>query len=156
MNKPEKTAWFAASMRGGQWKKTSLRLDEMGIGYYIPPAFNTLLFLQTVKSRALSLVNAGKINARFLIDHSTHTLLEVPDKQMEDFIKVMENAPDAECSQDFSLAKGDRVIVTSGPLAGVEGEIVEIDGSTSLMVRVRSLLCAKVKISRNSCTKYCR
>lgn len=156
MNKPEKTAWFAASLRNGQWKRTSLRLDELGIGHYIPPSFNTLLFLQTVKSRALSLVNAGKINARFIIDHSTHTLLEVPDKQMEDFIKVMENAPDAECSQDFSLVKGDRVIVTKGPLAGVEGEIVEIDGSTSLMVRVRSLLCAKVKISRNSCTKYCR
>ena len=48
---------------------------------------------------------------------------------------------------DF-LAKGDKVVVTSGPLSGVEGEIVEVDGGTSLIVRVRSLLCAKVTISR--------
>lgn len=148
MNRPEKTAWFAASLRGGQWKKTSLRLRELGIGHYIPPSYNTLLFIQTVKSRALSLVNAGQINARFLIDHSTRTLLEVPDKQMEDFIRVMQNEPDAECMEYFNLAKGDKVVVTSGPLNGVEGEIVEVDGDTSLIVRVRSLLCAKVKMSR--------
>ena len=150
MSTPENTVWFAASMRNGQWKKTSLRLGEMGIGHYIPPTYNTLLFLKTVKSRALSLVNAGKINARFFIDHGTRTLLEVPDKQMEDFIRVMENAPDAECSQNFDLAKGDRVVVTNGPLNGVEGEIVEVDGCTSLIVRVRSLLCAKVTISRGN------
>ena len=148
MNKPEQITWFAASMRNKQWKKTSLCLSEMGIGHYIPPAYNTLLFLHTVKSRALSLVNSGKIKARFFIDHGTRTLLEVPDKQMEDFIKVMENVPDAECMQEFNLAKGDKVVVTSGPLSGVEGEIVELEGSTSLVVRVRSLLCAKVKISR--------
>ena len=93
-------------------------------------------------------MNAGKIKARFFIDHSTRTLLEVPDKQMEDFIRVMENAPDAECLQEFNLAKGDKVVVTSGPLAGVEGEIVDLEGSSSLIVRVRSLLCAKVTISR--------
>lgn len=148
MNAPEKITWFAASMRNKQWKKTSLCLDELGIGHYIPPSYNTLLFFHTVKSRALSLVNAGKIKARFFIDHSTRTLLEVPDKQMEDFIRVMENAPDAECLQEFNLAKGDKVVVTSGPLAGVEGEIVDLEGSSSLIVRVRSLLCAKVTISR--------
>ena len=148
MIKPEKAAWFAASLRNGQWKKTSLCLEELGIGHYIPQSFNTLLFLHTVKSRALSLVNSGKINARFFIDRSTHTLLEVPDKQMEDFIRVMQNAPGAECVQGSIFSKGDKVVVTGGPLCGVEGEVVEVDGSTSLIVRVRSLLCAKVSISR--------
>lgn len=147
MNKPEKSAWFAASLRNGQWKKTSLRLSEMGIGHFIPPTYNTLLFLKTVKSRALSLVNSGRINARFFIDHGTRTLLEVPDKQMEDFIRVVENTPDAECLEGFTLAKGDKVVVTRGPLCGVEGEIIELDGGSSLVVRVSSLLCAKVRIS---------
>ena len=146
---PEKTTWFAASLRNGQWKKTSLRLSELGIGHFIPPTYNTLLFLRTVKSRALSLVNAGQINARYFIDHSTRTLLEVPDKQMEDFIKVVENEPDAECIQGYIPAKGDKVVVTGGALRGVEGEIIEIDGSSSLLVRVSSLLCAKVRISRD-------
>lgn len=149
MDTPGKTSWFAASLRNGQWRMTSLLLEEMGIGHYIPPSYNTLLFLHTAKSRALSLVNSGKVKARFFIDHSTRTLLEVPDKQMEDFMRVVQSSPEAECVQEFSLAKGDKVIVTSGPLSGVEGEVLEADGSTSyLVVRVRSLLCAKVRISR--------
>ena len=149
MGKTEPTCWFAARTRNGQWKKIARRLDELGVGYYIPPVYNTLLFLHTVKSRALTLVNAGEINARFLIDHATHTLLEVPQKQMEDFIRVLDLSPDAECLTDAVLAKGDRIRVVKGQLSGVEGEIIELSGESYLVVRVCSLLMAKVRIPRN-------
>ena len=89
--------WFAAMTRNAQWKKTGRVLGEMGIGYYIPFSYRTLLFLHTDKQTALSLVNAGKIHARFLIDHQTRTLLEIPQKQMEDFMRVLEE-PEAVCS----------------------------------------------------------
>lgn len=150
MDNIDKSVWFAASTRNGQWKKISLKLSELGISFYIPKVYNTLLFLHTSKARALSLVNSGEISARFLIDHTTHTLLEVPAKQMEDFIRVLEDYPDAECTNDFSFAKGDRVIVTHGSLKGVEGEVVESPGGTYLVVSVSSLLAAKVRISRNN------
>jgi hypothetical protein len=151
MTKTERKVWFAASLRNGQWKRCSSCLDELGIGYYIPPSYNTLLFFNTAKSRALSLVNSGKLNARFFIDHSTHTLLEVPDKQMDDFIKVSQNHDCVECVPPGVLKKGDKVVVTRGPLSGVEGEIAEADDGTSfLVVRVLSLLCAKTTISRKN------
>ena len=151
MNKTERKVWFAASLRNGQWKKCSRSLDEIGIGYFIPSSYNTLLFFNTVKSRALSLVNSGKINARFFIDHSTHTLLEVPDKQMDDFIRVSQDPDCVEYAPPGVLMKGDKVVVTRGPLAGVEGEIAEDDdGTPFLVVRVLSLLCAKTKISREN------
>ena len=141
--------WFALSTRNGQWKKLSFTLAHLGIEYYIPASYNTLLFLRSQKERALSLVNSGEIKGRFLIDHSTRTLLIVPDKQMEDFIRVLDLSPEAECLTDATLVKGDRVKVVKGPLGGVEGEIVEAEEGNFLVVRVMSLLCAKVKIPRN-------
>ena len=146
---PDKKAWFVARTRNAQWKKITLRLAELGIRCYIPPVYNTMVFLFTTKAQALSLVNSGEMNARYIIDHNTRTLLEVPEKQMEDFIRVLDLSPDAECLTDAAFAKGDRVQVAKGPLSGVEGEIVETPDGTSLIVRVKSLLCAKVRIPRN-------
>ena len=140
-------AWFVVIMRWGQWKKVGERLGERHVGFYIPPAYRTLLFLHTDKTLALNLVNAGEVKGRFLIDHETHTLLEVPDKQMEDFIRVMER-PEAECMADVPIAKGDKVQVVRGPLKGVEGEVVEAPNGAHLVVRIKTLLCAKISIGR--------
>ena len=133
--------------RNAQWKKSGRELDQMGIGYYIPASYRTLLFLHTDKPTALSLVNSGRIHARFLIDHGTRTLLEVPQKQMEDFMRVLEE-PEAVCSPDTTFFKGEKIKVIRGSLKGVEGEIVETPGGTNLVVRVSTLLCAKVSIAR--------
>jgi len=146
---PEKPVWFVARTRNAQWKKITLRLAQLGIRCYIPPVYQTMVFLFTTKARALSLVNSGEMNARYIIDHNTRTLLEVPEKQMEDFIRVLDLSPDAECLTDATFVKGDRVLVAKGPLSGVEGEIVEEPDGAVLLVRVKSLLCAKVKIPKN-------
>ena len=65
-------------------------------------------------------------------------------------MRVLDENPDAECVNDFSFAKGDRVIVTSGSLKGVEGEVVESPEGTFLVVSVSTLLAAKVRISRKN------
>ena len=140
-------AWFAIITRWGQWKKIPERLKEFGVGCFIPPDYNTLVFLHTSKERALNLVNAGEIKGHFLIDHHTHTLLEVPDKQMEDFIRVIEQ-PEAECTTNFPIAKGDKVQVVRGPLKGVEGEVVETPNGVHLVVHIKTLLCAKISVGR--------
>ena len=141
--------WFAACIRNGQWKKTGRRLEELGVEYYIPAAFNTLLFLRTTKAYALTLVNSGEIGARYIIDRNTHTLMQVPEKQMEDFMKVLDLSPDAECISDIPLVIGGKVKVIKGALKGVEGEIVEKQEGLYLIVRVCSLLSAKVEIPKS-------
>lgn len=147
MDSAKHIAWFVVITRWGQWKKIAERLSELRVTHFIPSSYNTLVFFRTEKSRALNLVNAGEVKGRFLIDHETHTLLEVPDKQMEDFIRVMET-PDAECLADVPIAKGDKVRVVRGPLKGVEGEVVESPNGAHLMVRIKTLLCAKIRIGR--------
>ena len=147
MARTETPRWFAAMIRNAQWQKTARVLTELGVSCYIPASYRTLLFLHAEKTLALSLVNSGRIHARFLIDHGTRTLLEVPPKQMEDFMRVMEE-PEAECAPGTAFAKGDKIRIIRGTLKGVEGEIVETPGGTSLVVRVSTLLCAKISIPR--------
>ena len=148
MNPPESLAWFALITRWGQWKKISRRLDDLQVGHFIPPTYKTLVFLHTDKSRALNLVNSGEVKGRFLVDHATHTLLEVPDKQMEAFIKVVTEYPEAPVSSEFPIVKGTRVKVIRGPLKDVEGEVVEHPSGVQLLVRIKSLVCARVNIAR--------
>lgn len=142
-------SWFAACIRNGQWKKTGRRLEELGVEYFIPAAFKTLLFVHTTKAYALTLVNSGEIGAHYIIDRNTHTLMCVPDKQMEDFIKVLDLSPDAECMTSIPLTKGGKVRVIKGALSGVEGEIMEKPEGLYLVVRVCSLLSAKVEIPKS-------
>ena len=108
-----------------------------------------MVFLHTTKDTALSLVNSGEIKGRFLIDHNTRSLLEVPQKQMDDFIRILDLSPDAECLSSVPLAKGDRVRVVKGALSGVEGDIVETPEGLYLTVSVLSLLCARVEIPKS-------
>ena len=149
MAKEERVCWFAAITRSGQWKKIDRRLGELGVEHYIPYAYRTLVFLHTTKPTALTLVNSGEVKGRFLIDHNTRTLLEVPDKQMDDFMRILDLSPDAECLTDVPLTKGDRVKVVRGALSGVEGNIVEVHGNLYLTVSVLSLMCARVEIPRS-------
>ena len=148
MNRPESLAWFAVITRWGQWKKISKRLAELNVRHFIPSTYSTLVFLRTEKARALNLVNAGEVKGRFLVDHATHTLLEVPDKQMEAFIRVTTECPYAVTSTDVPITKGTRVKVIRGPLKDVEGEVMEHPSGVQLLVRVQTLICARVNIAR--------
>lgn len=141
-------SWFVVITRWGQWKKIAERLTALGIRYFIPESYNTLVFLRTEKERALNLVNAGEVKGRFIVDHGTRAILEVPDKQMEDFIRVVTEYPDAECTSQVPIVKGTRVKVVRGPLKGVEGEVVESPSGIRLVVRIPMLIGASVTITR--------
>lgn len=141
-------SWFVVITRWGQWKRISERLTALGVRHFIPPTYNTLVFFRTEKERALNLVNAGEVKGRFIVDHCTRAILEVPDKQMEAFIKVVTEYPEVPVSSDFPIQKGTRVKVIRGPLKGVEGEVMENPSGVQLLVRVKTLICARVNISR--------
>ena len=141
-------SWFVVITRWGQWKKISERLSALRIRHFIPSTYNTLVFFQTDKDRALNLVNAGEVKGRFIVDHGTRSILEVPEKQMEAFIKVVTEYPEAPVSSELPIVKGSRVRVIRGPLKGIEGEVEETPNGVQLIVAIQSLMCTKVTIGR--------
>ena len=148
MGTKQHISWFVVITRWGQWKKISERLTALRVRHFIPPTYTTLVFFLMDKERALDLVNAGEIKGRFIIDHQTHSLLEVPEKQMEAFIRVVTEFPDAPVSSEFPIVKGTRVRVVRGPLKGIEGEVEETPNGAQLIVAIQSLICTKVTIGR--------
>ena len=141
-------AWFVVITRWGQWKKISERLTALGVRHFIPSTYSTLVFFRTEKQRAMDLVNAGEVKGRFLVDHSTHSILEVPEKQMETFIRVVTEYPDTPVSSEFPITKGTRVRVVRGPLKGIEGEVEETPNGVQLVVGIQWVICARITIPR--------
>ncbi len=141
-------SWFVVITRWGQWKKISERLTALRIRHFIPSTYNTLVFFRTEKKRALDLVNAGEVKGRFIVDHGTRAILEVPDKQMDAFIKVVTEYPEAPVSSEIPIVKGSRVKVIRGPLKGIEGEVEETPNGVQLVVGIQSVICAKITIGR--------
>ena len=162
----EKIQWFAARPGPKRELAVKRKLADLGVSHFIPthkvlhvrtdrkvyleqPLIPGLIFLQATKTGACALVNDGYINVRYLIDRSTRTLLVVPDRQMESFMKVVSQMPDALCPPEFRFVPGGRVKVIEGIFAGVEGEVVQDSDLTYVVVNLGGLVCAKVKIPKS-------
>ena len=162
---PSEEKWFAARVRSGHELKMRTRLSDIGIRNYIPskivtrvrghksckveaPVIPNLIFLFCTKPQAFALANGYGLPLKYLIDHSTRTLLEVPTKQLEDFIRVIEEDPSTLCPPDQVFQPGQKVRVVAGRLAGVEGEVETMPNRTYLLISVCSLLRARIQIPR--------
>lgn len=152
--------WYAARTRYGQELKVRDRLVREGVEHFIPTlhtdgprkekaAVNNLVFLRTTKSEALELTNSGGVRMKYIIDCATRTLLVVPDKQMEDFRRVMDLSLEQGGMMDRPLALGDRVKVIKGPLKGVEGHVLRLSGKYYVVVGLLDCLFAKAKVPRS-------
>ena len=155
--------WFAARTRCGAELSVAGRLDRLGVERFVPTQTHrrtrgaatyeravipALVFLRTTKRRACQLANEESLPVRYLIDPATRSLLVVPDKQMEDFRRVLDLSTDEGGLIDRPLELGERVRVTKGVLAGVEGFVLELRGRTYVVVRLLDSWFAKASVPR--------
>lgn len=165
-NSSEKLCWFAARTRNGQELSVRKTLSELRIEHFIPTKeedreykgkriaretalIPCLVFLRATKADACALANGRGVPVWYVIDRSTRSMLVVPDKQMEDFRRVLDVSPEALCSTDTVFTPGDRVEVVRGGLKGIEGDIIQETNRTYVVVSLGNLLCAKVKIPKS-------
>ena len=148
--------WFAAKAKYQTEKKIKAYLDESSVEYFIPfrkvvveqngkrvekerPVIPGLLFIRSDYPTVLSIVNESKIKFSYLINRETRKLLTVPDKQMEDFMLLLQFSETAIQIDNSHLQKGDRVRVVQGEFAGIEGELIRIKGHKRVVVRLEGL-----------------
>ena len=160
MGAAQSYSWFAARTRYGQELKVRDRLVREGVEHFIPTlptdgprkekaAITNLVFLRATKQEALDLANTGVIPVKYIVDCATRTLLVVPDKQMEDFRRVMDLSLEQGGLMDSPLSLGDRVKVIKGPLKGVEGHVIEFQGRYYVVVSLLESLFAKARVPRS-------
>ena len=100
---------------------------------------NGLIFVRGNKKSCIELINEYGYPMRYLREFSTRSLLRVPDKQMEDFIYLVDRHENEIELFPHDLKRGDRVRVVAGTFAGIEGELIRIAGHRRVVVRLENL-----------------
>ena len=157
--------WFAARTRDKQEFTVRKSLDrlkseeDLDLDYYLPtrfvisqlkyrrkrsevPVIRNLVFVHSTKQTACDISNIYNVPLFYMKDFSTHSMLVVPDKQMEDFMFVMDLNPDGVSLDSEILTVGHKVKVIKGELSGIEGEVAIEANKTYVVIRIKDLLTA--------------
>ena len=154
--------WYVARTRHGAELGARSRLAALGVEHFVPtaktkgwrgrtierPAINCLVFLRATQEEALALIHERGLKANYLFDCATKHLMVVPDKAMDDFRRVMDLSTEEGGLIDRPLELGSKVRVAKGPLQGVEGRILELQGKNYVVVSLLDSFFARASVPR--------
>ena len=162
--------WFPMRVTYSREMKVKAELDRLGIESLMPmtykvmdadtdqphrelvPAINNLIFVRSTQERISHLKSSNETlePLRYMIDQTAqqpHTIMTVPDRQMQNFMRVASKTDDSVMFLDDESVvgkEGKRVIITGGAFEGVTGVIrrvkrckrvvVEIEGVASVAI----------------------
>lgn len=166
MSKAEETEkrlrWYAVRVTYSREMIVKSYLDEIGTECYVPmhfaertyggqkrkvwePLIHNLLFVHTTPENLRVIKAETNLPIRYIIDRETGAPTVIPDRQMQDFMAVIatrnEHVEIVE-AQKFALTGGDRVRVTGGIFAGIEGCYVRHKGHSKVAVEIGGLATA--------------
>lgn len=154
--------WFPMRVTYQRELKMKSQLDELGIENFVPmqyevtgqggqskyelvPAIHNLIFVRSTQENLtlLKMTREGLAPLRYMMkpaeDGNGQEIMRVPDRQMENFIRVASAGNDKVRFLeygDFLTQPGRRVRVTDGYFAGVEGVIKRIKNNKHVVVQI--------------------
>ena len=148
--------WYAAYTRRNREFAVKERLDKLGVENFLPteelvretpfgrkkamvPLIHGMIFIRTDKETSFSLLNDYSLRIVYLKDIEGRHSLIIPDKQMADFMFLLDVASKGIEVLNKHVKKGDRVRVVKGPLAGLEGELMRIRGHKRVIIRLEGV-----------------
>jgi len=154
--------WYVARTGYGRELRVRDRLATLGVECFIPTGTRrnyrgrqtehalipNIVFIRATKQEACELKTACGLPVNYLFDYATHTMMTVRDRQLEDFRKVLAASIEEGGLMEEPVSLGDRVRVTRGPLRGVEGYVVELQGKFYLVVELCMQIYARARIPR--------
>ena len=154
--------WYVLRVSYSRELKVKTILDERGVKTFVPmiwkktevagkverkyvPAVSNLCFVFWTKSAIDGFISeyGEKSPVHYYWDRTAGRPMTVPEKAMEDFVKVSSSMDEdliylTQISD--KLREGQKVRVRSGSFAGVEGRIVRLRKSRRLMVELPGML----------------
>ncbi|MDR0547657.1 MAG: UpxY family transcription antiterminator [Dysgonamonadaceae bacterium] len=150
--------WYAARVkyRAEKKLKSFLEKERNDIGFFIPfktviseragerfpqekPIIPCLVFVNTDYRTALLLPELSGLSVSYIKNLSTNHIRVIPDKQMQDFMRVLDLSEKGSILLSENLKRGDKVRVIKGVFAGVEGELVRIKGHKRVVVNLEGV-----------------
>ena len=154
--------WYALRVTYGRALKFKAILDEAGFRTFVPmcrktverngkrtkitvPAVTNLCFVHSNQDTIYAFLKSQgeSCPASFMWDKATRNPVIVPDKPMEDFMKIsLAMSDDVIYLKEITdkLRAGHKVMILEGPFAGVEGKIIRVKRSKRVMVELPGML----------------
>ena len=152
--------WYVAYVRLFHERKTAENLATMGIESFVPVReeihqwsqrkkkvmrvlIPQMIFIHADHKQRMEALTLPAIS-RYMVLRGEHVPAVIPDEQMERFMFMVDYSEETVEMFITPLEPGQAVRVIKGPLAGLEGELMEIDGKSKVVVRLDLLGCAGV------------
>lgn len=156
----EERKWYVAYVRLFHERKTAEKLADMGIESFVPVReeihqwsqrkkkvmcvlIPQMIFIHATQKERMEALTLASIS-HYLVLRGEHTPAVIPDKQMEQFMFMVDYSEETIEMFNSPLEPGQSIRVIKGPLAGLEGELMEIEGKSKVVVRLEILGCAGV------------
>ncbi|MBF6627788.1 MAG: UpxY family transcription antiterminator [Proteiniphilum sp.] len=162
-NKETERRWLAAYVKMHHEKKVRDRLTAMGIESFLPVQKEIRQWSdrkKEVERVLISMMIFVKVNReeqqrllllpavlRYMVLRGEHTPTVIPEGQMERFRFMLDYSDSTVSFNACDLQPGEQVIVIKGPLKGLTGELVKVDGKSGIAIRIERLGCATVEMS---------
>ena len=147
--------WYVAYVLSRHEKKTAERLTKMGIENFLPVqeeirqwahrrqkvtrvVIPMMIFVHATPQERAEVLTLSSVS-RYMVLRGEHTPAVIPDLQMKRFKFMLDYSEEAVEMCSTPLAPGEMVRVIKGPLAGMEGELVNMDGLSKVVVRLEML-----------------
>lgn len=156
--------WFPMRVTYSRELKVKAELDRLGIENFLPmtyklvdadtehprrelvPAINNLIFVRSSKSRISSLKSTEVLQPlRYIMDRTAgqeHTIMTVPDVQMENFMRVASRTDDSVLFLNDETVvgrEGKRVLITGGVFDGITGVIRRVKRCKRVVVELEGI-----------------
>lgn len=154
--------WLAAYVKMHHEKKVRDRLGEMDIECFLPVQEEVriwsdrkkkvervlipmMIFVHVNNDEQRSVITLPSV-MRYMVLRGEHVPTVIPAVQMEQF-RFMVDFSDSPVRFDSQpLRPGEKVRVIKGSLAGLEGELINVDGKSGIAIRIVQLGCAMVEM----------
>ncbi|MDD4632876.1 MAG: UpxY family transcription antiterminator [Proteiniphilum sp.] len=155
--------WLAAYVKMHHEKRVRERLSELGIENFLPVQTEVrqwsdrkkrveqvlipmMIFVHVDTEEQRTVLTHPSV-LRYLVLRGEHAPAEIPEEQMNRFRFMLDFSDQPVSFNTAGLQPGEKVKVIKGPLAGLEGEFVTVDGKSNVIVRISHLGCAVVEVN---------
>jgi transcriptional antiterminator RfaH len=145
----EKLQWYAAYTNSRAEKKVLKELQKQGIDAYLPlqkklrqwsdrrkwveePLIRCYIFVRIDINNYYQVLNTHGVVRYITFEGKA---VPIPENQIEVLRKLVANEADVEVTTE-NFTAGDKVKVVSGPMHGLEGELVDFRGNRRVMIRI--------------------
>ena len=172
--------WFPMRVTYNREMKIKKLLDELNIENFVPmryayvntsvgkmkkliPSIRNLIFVRSTQNELteLKMSRADFSPMRYMTRDSIITnqkeIIHVPDKQMDDFMRVASITDDRVMildNNDYINKIGKRVEITRGYFAGIEGVIKRIKRNKHVVVQIEGVAAVAITFIPASCLMF--